>query len=277
MIAQFSTNNANRVRSWAQQALDLQKSTNPGPSSISGDGLQSSNFAHEGPFIYFVANQMTVTYDIKNTGSQGITLDWLFVGARDASGANRDFGHIYNMWIGAGQTHKYTGSYTPSSGGTWTLWPAYKIGSHYGPNMWITITPTMYYDKAHWIGVDAYTSAHNVDLFYRFYVLTTVSTPTVGSTVTVSVSMYNGQAGTGTTSFNFLFVGCHNALQQNKDFGYSSQLSMTQLASSSATGGGWLVFASRTLDTSGSWSFWPAYNIGGSYGPYEWHALSLSV
>lgn len=276
VTAQFSTNNANRIRSWAQQALDLQRSTNPGPSSVSSDNLQSTNLAQEGQFIYFVSIQNTITFNIKNTGSTGITLDWLFVGARDASGANRDFGYQYSVWIGAGQTYKYTGTYTPSSGGMWTLWPAYKVGSHYGPFMWITITPTMYYDKGHWVGVDTTTSSHNVDLFYRFYVLTTVSTPTVGSTVTVSVSMYNGQTGTGTTTFNYLFVGCRNA-QQNKDFGYSSQQVMTQKAGSSSTGGGWLVQASRTLDSSGTWSFWPAYNVGGSYGPSQWHAVTLTI
>ena len=276
MTGQFSTNNANRVKSWAQQTLDLQKSTNPGPSSTSGDGLQSSNLAQEGSFIYLVGSQMTVRYDIKNVGTQGMTLEWLFVGARDASGTNRDFGHLYNVWIGAGQTLSFSGTYTPQSGGVWILWPAYRISGHYGPYMWITITPTVYYDRAHWIGVDTTGSSQNVDLFYRFYVLTTGPTSAVGSTVTVFVSMYNGQTGTGTTTFTYLFVGCRNAAQANKDFGHSGQQTLTQVAGG-VTGGGWLVFNYRTLDSSGTWSFWPAYKVGSSYGPYQWHMLTLAV
>ena len=179
----------------------------------------------------------------------------------------------------SGQTYKFTGTYTPQSGGVWTLWPAYKVSGHYGPSPWITITPTAYYeyDEAHWIGVDTATSTANVDLFYRFYILTTVSTPTVGSTVTISVSMYNGQTGTGTTVFGNLFVGCRNDAWQNKDFGYSGQQTLTQASYSLCTGGGWLVFASRTLDSSGTWRFWPAYYLDGWYGPFGWHMLTLTV
>jgi len=277
MTGQFTTNNANRVRSWAQQTLDLQRSTNPGPSSVSTHNLQSSNLAHEGAYIYFVANQMTVSFEIKNVGTTGLTLNWLFVGARDASGNNRDFGHVYNVWLGAGSTYHYSTTYSPQSGGMWSLWPAYKVGTSYGPYQWLLVTPTMYYDRASWSGMDDYRSLSQVDLFYRFHVLTTSPTSAVGSSVTVFVSMYDGVVGTGTNSFNYLFVGCRNAAQVNKDFGLSGQQTITQKATSGATGGGYLVFASRTLDSAGTWTFWPAYLVGGVFGPYEWHKLTLTV
>jgi hypothetical protein len=273
---QFTTNNANRIRSWGQQALDLQKSINPGPSSISPLNLQSSNIAQQGQFIYFVGTQMTVTYDIKNLRTQGITLDLLFVGARDASDTNRDFGHLSNVYIGAGATYKFTSSYTPQSGGVWTLWPAYRENGVYSPYQWLTIVPTVYYDKAHWVGLDNTQSTDNVDLFYRFYVLTTVSTPVSGSTVTVFVSMFNGQSGTGTTTFTYFFVGCRSGSGASADFGYSGQQTVTQRAGSAVTGGGYLVFSSRVLDSTGTWQFWPAYRISG-YGPYQWHMLTLAV
>lgn len=277
MTAQFSSPNADRVRSWAQQALDLQISTNPGPSSVSADNLQSSNLELRGQFVYLANTGVTVSYDIKNVGAIGLNLQLLFVGARDASGANKDFGHLANVWIGSGQTLHFEASYTPQSGGVWTFWPAYKIDNHYGPYMWITVTPTVFYDKGHWIGRDSTTSSHDVDLFYRFYLLTTVPAPNVGSTVIVYVSMFNGKTGTAENTFNYFFVGCRNPSGSNKDFGSSGTQTLTQIGASGCTGEGYLVYASRTLDAAGTWTFWPAYNYGGAYGPYMWNALTLVV
>jgi hypothetical protein len=277
MTAQFSIKNTNRISTWGQQVVDHHVCLNYGPSSTSGDNLRSANLIQDGPAVVFlVGNTMTVSYDITNVGGAGITLNSLFVGARDAAGTNKDFGHIFNVIIGAGVTQHFEATYTPQSGGTWTLWPAYNYQGHYGPYQWLNIYPVTYFQKALWQGKDTTTSTDDVDLFYRFYVLTTVQIPVVGSTVIVWFTEFNGKTGTGDTTYQYFFVGCRDSTGTNKDFGSSGQKTVTQVASG-ATGGGCNIFASRSLDRSGTWTFWPAYKISDLYGPYMWHSLTLTV
>jgi hypothetical protein len=276
---QFSSTNAERIRSWAEQVLDTKRTINPGPSFV-WDNLQTWSIQQEGSYIYWVGGYMTVDFYIKNVGTSDVYLDLLFVGARDASGANRDFGYQYGVTLSPGVNVHYGTSYVPQSGGTWTLWPAYQIGFRYGPYQWLTVQPTMYYDKGHWIGRDTTTSSDDVDLFYRFHVLSTTPTLTVGSSVIVDVTMFNGKPGRSTNTFDFFFIGCRwSSLHGvNKDFGWTGATTLTQCADVSVgTGTGCHLFVSRTIDYSGNWYFWPAYNYQGSYGPYAWHYLTLCI
>lgn len=285
-VATFSDNNKARIKSWASQGLDHIRTSNPTTSSVSGDNLQSSNIymelsdwgANALP-VHEVGKQMKAAFTIKNVGSSGLTLSWLFVGARDASGNNRDFGHIYNVYLAPQQVYSFSTSYTPASGGTWTMWPAYKISGHYGPYQWIVINPALYYKQAEWRDhADTHTSSY-MDLWYRFLVLTPTATPTRGSTVTVSFTLFNSIEGTSTTTYTYIFTAARINMQEsyNRDFGHSGQQVMTQnCTGADPTGGGYHLLSTRTLDLSGTWYFWPCYSYNG-WGPWQWHYLSIVV
>lgn len=280
----FGTDNANRVRNWATQTLDLSKVYNPGPSSISSDKLQSSGLylqdQNGGWFYHPPGSPVTVGYNIKNTGTTSITISYLFVGARDAGGVNRDFGYRYNVVISPGSTYAYIWTWTPTSGGTWTLWPAYYVSGHYGPYQWITIQPSMYYLKGSNTCYEKNT-LKNVCYFYKDCLLSTVQTPVVGSTVWFYFTLYNGNVGTSTNNYDFFFVLCRWG-SNAKDFGITSALTLTQstIYDIRPPGGGYTVFASRVIDVAGTWNFWPCYKItqGGTiyWGPTI-YGISLTV
>lgn len=287
-VATFSDNNKARIKSWASQGLDHIRTSNPTTPSVSGDNLQSSNIYMElsdwgaaALPVHEVGKQMKAAFTIKNVGSSGLTLSWLFVGARDASGNNRDFGHIYNVYLAPQQVYSFSTSYTPASGGTWTMWPAYKISGHYGPYQWIVINPALYYKQlgAEWKDhADTHTSSY-MDLWYRFLVLTPTATPTRGSTVTVSFTLFNSIEGTSTTTYTYIFTAARINMQEsyNRDFGHSGQQVMTQnCTGADPTGGGYHLLSTRTLDLSGTWYFWPCYSYNG-WGPWQWHYLSIVV
>ena len=66
------------------------------------------------------------------------------------------------------------------------------------------------------------------------------------------------------------FVGarCNN---QNRDFGHKGKgrkLGPGQSVS---------IKAVSTFSHPGTWVFWPAYNIGGSWGPYKWNAITVQI
>jgi len=279
-VAVFSPKEVARITSWGEQTLGEVKMFNPGPSSVSQQHLQSGNLFQKGAYLYWVGTSAKVGFYIKNVGSSSLTLNWLFVGARDSFGNNRDFGHIFNIVLSAGATYQYETTYTPQVGNAWTLWPAYKIGTRYGPYEWLTITPVMYYKQNSWRGLA--TSSDNVDLFYRFNILTTNQIPTVGSAVYVYVTMYNGHGLTPPTydTFGNFFIGCRwSRLSDlyNRDFGYSGSKTLSQLGDSLETGQGWFLFESRILDASGTWYFWPAYQYQGHWGPWAWNILAINV
>jgi len=285
----FTADNTERIKSWADQTLDIGMSINPGPSSTSPDGLKSSDlFLRDydgGIFYHPVGTTVEVGFTITNTKSYTITLQYLFVGARDASNNNRDFGHISNFVLDPYEVYEYSTSFTPQSGGTWTLWPAYKYQGHWGPYKWITIQPTMHYLQGEKTGKFLSNDApyfyynDNVWLFYRFCVLSTVQTLTVGSTVWVYFTLYNGNSGTSTNTFANFFVGCRDD-SVNRDFGYQGSTTLTQKGDSyigGGVGGGCTVFESRTLSSSGTWEFWPAYSYNGHWGPYKWQEIILYI
>jgi hypothetical protein len=281
MVMQFTPQNVQRIATWARQAMDTQKLVNPGPSSTSSDNLQASLMVEWGDWIYQVGRTATVTYSLKNVGASSIVLGYAFVAARDASGVNRDFGNQNGITIGAQQTYSFTASYTPQSSGEWTLWPAYYVSGHYGPYQWLAIHPTMYYNltSTYWSGHDTQNWASQpVSLFYRLCMFSNVQTPTVGSTVWMYFTMYDGAAGTGSNTFNSIFVACLNPSGGNADFGSVSQPNLQQVGDQGEelVGGGCTIFASKVLSSSGTWLFWPCYNINGDWGQ-RWLTRSITV
>jgi hypothetical protein len=67
-----------------------------------------------------------------------------------------------------------------------------------------------------------------------------------------------------------VFVGarCDN---QNKDFGHSHK------GRTISPGGYVNMKASGRFDRPGTWTFWPAYNINGSWGPFKWNAITVNI
>lgn len=274
----FTEENAQRIRSWAQQTIDTYRTISFGPSSTSSQSLQASNLDIISDPVYTVGRTATVSFQLKNTGSSTIILNYVFVGARDASGNNRDFGYIYNVVIAPGSTFTYSASLTSTSSGTWTIWPAYNYQGGWGPYQWMTLSPTLYYKVGtEWTGKDIFFDYRPWTLFYRFTLYSLSSTPTVGSTIYARFSIFNGQSGTGsTTHINSIFVGCRDNYDVNRDFGWSGGMNLAN-GGDSGIGAGYLIWASRTLDSSGTWQFWPAFQDDYGYGPYQWHMATITA
>ncbi len=275
----FTTENAQRIRSWVQQAIDTFKTINIGPSSVSSQNLQASNMCIIADPIYRVGYKMTVSFLLKNTGSTTITLNYVFIGARDANNNNRDFGYVNNVVITPGSTFSYSSSYTPQYSGTWTFWPAYNYGGSWGPYQWITVSPTFYFQLGSgWSGHDVQLSYGNMALFYRFNLYSLTNVPAVGSTIWVRFTIYDFVFGTSSDHLNNVFVACRLG-STNKNFGYSGGVDLTQRGiNGGLPGTGYLEWASRTLDAQGTWQFWPSYQrSNGLNGPDYWHTLSITI
>lgn len=285
---EFSDANKARIKAWASQALDDIRTTNPGSSSVN-NGLQASNiylqlwdWGADGLSVHEVGHEMFVGFALANQNAYSVTLQMVFVVARDASGANKDFGHITNVYLGPGEVYYYhtASPWTPTSGGSWDMWPGYKLNNHWGPYQWLLMEPTFYYlQGSEWHGLS--TSTEQVDLWYNMEVLSYVPTLTVGSTVTVFCTMFNGNEGTGYTTFTYFFVAVRGA-GLNRDFGHSGQQSLAMDCSSSdPTGAGCVLQVTRTIDVSGTWMFWPCYLLNGEYGPSPgqagWPGITITV
>jgi len=278
----FTDENKQRIRSWAEQALDYHQLINVGPVTASGVTAQVSNLAitgSNGGYVFQVGQTTTVSYSIKNTGTSTLTFDYLFVGARDAAGANKDFGYTSTVTLAAGQTRNFEGTFTPTTSGEWTLWPAWHRSGAWGPYQFMCIHPNLYYTLVSWQGHDhVYVGGLNADLFYRWnlYSATPSTSLKAGSTVLADCTIFCCDAGTSKTTINNLFFGCRNPFGANVDFGHQGQTGLTQKASGYC-GGGQRIQAETTLGFLGTWQFWPAYQMGSTYGPYQWHMHSIST
>lgn len=287
-VLEFSDANKARIKAWASQALDEIRTTNPGYSIVHG-GLQSSNiyiqlwdWGTDALSVHEVGKEMFVGFAIANLNSFSLTLEMVFVAARDASGQNRDFGHISNVYVPPGQVYYYhtLSPWVPTSGGTWHMWPGYKIQGHFGPYEWLEMQPTFYYlQGTEWSGLS--TSEQDVDLWYNFELLSFSPTVSVGSVITVFCTMFNGIDGSGFTTFTYFFIGAR-AGDSNRDFGHSGeQVLAMDYDEGDPTGAGCTMLVSRIIDASGTWSFWPTYKLDGTYGPGPgesgWPGITITV
>jgi Domain of unknown function (DUF4091)/Spherulation-specific family 4 len=71
------------------------------------------------------------SYTVTNTGGQPLTVPVLFVGARDPSGANADFGYVSNVTLQPGQPYAFQQPHTFDNTGTYSAWPAAYIDGVY--------------------------------------------------------------------------------------------------------------------------------------------------
>ena len=110
------------------------------------------------------------------------------------------------------------------------------------------------------------TSSHGIELT-NFSVS---GNNTVGGTITVQYTYRNTTASTLNFTPYGILVGCRNPSWVNKDFGSTGVMTL-------AAGASYTFTASRTVDVAGTWRFWPAYYVNGSWGPVQWHTITVSV
>jgi hypothetical protein len=80
----FSSTNANRIQAWSSEVLSATRLINTGVSSVDSHYLQASLFYETGGNVFTVGSTQTATYTLKNTGTSSITLQSVFMAARDA-------------------------------------------------------------------------------------------------------------------------------------------------------------------------------------------------
>ncbi len=99
--------------------------------------------------------------------------------------------------------------------------------------------------------------------------------PIAGSKVTVEMTLKNlGSAVIAFDNRTGIFVAARwnrPTNENSRDFGHSNK-GLVLAPGKSVT-----VKTSRTLDAAGNWWFWPAFNIGGNWGPPRWMEKTLYV
>ena len=97
----------------------------------------------------------------------------------------------------------------------------------------------------------------------------------VGDTVAVEFTLVNGGSRDITFSSEFgVFVGCRwnsTSDANNRDFGHEFKGFVL------GPGRPLHIHAERVLDQAGTWRFWPAFNVGGQWGPFRWEERTLEV
>lgn len=93
------------------------------------DGLKIYQFTIKGN-QFAVGSQITVSFKIKNISNKDIKFGkyGAFVGCRDPSGKNKDFGHSFrNFVLKKGKSITITGTIKIDKAGVWSFWPAFYI------------------------------------------------------------------------------------------------------------------------------------------------------
>ena len=91
------------------------------------DGLKIYQFTIKGN-QFAVGSQITVSFKIKNISKKDIKLGkyGAFIGCRDPSGKNKDFGHSFrNFVLKKGKSITVTGTIKIDRAGEWSFWPAF--------------------------------------------------------------------------------------------------------------------------------------------------------
>lgn len=103
------------------------------PDKIRVSGLRATG-QHKPPQV---DDYITVNFTLRNDGKQPVTLGSTFVGARDPSKENSDFGEEnYDKTLAPGDTLDISDSILVAKKGVWKFWPCYTIGTTYCPDEW---------------------------------------------------------------------------------------------------------------------------------------------
>ena len=279
------------------------------PDTNTADGLRLVSFTIEADDVLAVNAYVTVSYQINNVDGFMKTFPTygFFVGARDASGANRDFGLNGGTTLCGYCGIAVVASRSLISGGTWEFWPAYYYdppgtpGPRWGTYRWHYQTRNAYYVLGH-TAVPAFSctfdNTYNVPcdgfidvtgprvmngLLFHFYLLAFRSAPRVNDYVYVISTFF--WTGTDAPSLNYFFVVGRSPAWANKDFGYTGSWQPAPrptwdtdgTTGNNPAGGAMIDQLSRVLDSSGTWWFWPSYRRDASYFDFAGSAISISV
>ena len=260
----FSENNKQRIVSWAQEAFSYQRLMNSGPSSIDSFGLQASYTSVKTDSVSEVNRETVVTYCIKNTGTVTRTI-MAFTAVKNAYGSYQNFS-FQSETIGPQQTITYQTWFYPQSGGEWTIYPAYIYSSQTKSFFDLAVHPTIYYKLN--LSQEKFISS-DMTMFYRWGVYSTNRYPGPGQTIMADFSLFNMHSGTGSTTFNIIFVEARDPNDACKDFGVTYNPSLTQKGTYGVVGGGYHGVAFRTVDVSGVWKIAPCFQTSGNdWGPW---------
>ncbi|MCA1604002.1 MAG: hypothetical protein LC775_00615 [Acidobacteria bacterium] len=84
-----------------------------------------------------VDDRITILFSLRNVGREPVTLNSIFIGARDPIDNNVDFGHEnYDTVLAPDQIVNIENSLIVTEKGVWKFWPCYVIGSTYCPDEW---------------------------------------------------------------------------------------------------------------------------------------------
>lgn len=104
----------------------------------SNDGIEVSSLTatsdHNPPQLN---DHITVQFLFRNTGQQPVTLEYIFIGARDPAKTPKDFGEFdANKVLKSGEKTLFRSSILVNKTGIWTFFPCYLIGENYCPDTW---------------------------------------------------------------------------------------------------------------------------------------------
>ncbi len=111
-------------------------------SDVSNDEIEVSGLRATGQQTRpAVGDRIKVEFSLKNVGSETVTFEETFIGARDPAGNNEDFGHSNaGKALPPGDAVEISSSLIVDSAGTWQFWPCYvlQIGnqSAFCPDEW---------------------------------------------------------------------------------------------------------------------------------------------
>jgi TIR domain-containing protein len=107
------------------------------PDEIEVSGLSAAG-QHAKPDI---GDRIEISFSLKNVGSEPVTLEATFVGARDPDGGHEDFGHENEGKLFApGEVLEISRSVVVDTPGVWEFWPCYTLAARpeviYCPDKW---------------------------------------------------------------------------------------------------------------------------------------------
>jgi hypothetical protein len=200
------------------------------------------------------------------TGSQK-QKHWIFVhesghnsGAAHDTAIYRVHCHIYDSYGTCSQSHNHYSIMNPS------YVDEYNIEMVFSQTSKNSMGFTARYKAQIWVGSDV--SSHGVKLTY--WEVRYPSSPTWNSELRL---VRTWSANSGSMLLARSFVGardCASGDTCNRDFGHITD----QVLTTSPTTNSWSYTLNKGTTT---WRFWPAYQFVSSWGPYEWHKISLAI
>jgi hypothetical protein len=180
------------------------------------------------------------TFIVQNTGGQPISMQYLFVAARDPSNTNVDFPATPAIALQPGQQYTYQGSRSFGVSGTYSAWPSYFDGT-----TWPQLGPS---------------TGFNVPQPGNLMLTSPLSlspvAPRVNQTTTATFAVRN--SGGQPISVGYFLAGGRDQSDGHVDFPVSPAVTLQP-------GQQYTYSASQSIATAGKYTAWPAYFDGSNW------------